>query len=88
MVTNAINAGQFPVVWNPATLLPNDAEANAKWQSIQGSVPNIAPKGTLMGDFSGVQYPANDPDCWWTFGQCVTSKRQGIQPDIAQMPEV
>ncbi|KAF5327792.1 hypothetical protein D9619_004944 [Psilocybe cf. subviscida] len=86
-VTNAINAGQFPPIWTPATLLPNDADANAKWQSIQGSVPNIAPKGTNAGDFSGVHYTNDDPDCWWTFSKCTTSKKAGIAPDIAQMPE-
>ncbi|KAF5327313.1 hypothetical protein D9619_004268 [Psilocybe cf. subviscida] len=86
-VTEAVNAGEFPIVWAPATLLPNDANANAKWQSIQGSVPNIAPKGTNSGNFSTVQYTSDDPDCWWTWGQCTTSKKSGIPPDIARMPE-
>ncbi|KAF9475385.1 glycoside hydrolase/deacetylase [Pholiota conissans] len=77
----------FPPVWEPATIVAGDTAAMAKWNSIQGSVPNIAPKGTLAGDFSSVHYSPTDPDCWWTFENCVTPKAPGLVPDIADMPE-
>ncbi|KAF8174268.1 carbohydrate esterase family 4 protein [Pholiota molesta] len=84
-VTNALP--NFPTIGSPATIVPGDTAAMAKWASIQGSVPNIAPKGTVNGDFSGVNYTPDDPDCWWTFDKCVTPKAPGLLPDIATMPE-
>jgi hypothetical protein len=42
----------------------------------------------VNGDFSGVNYTPDDPDCWWTFDKCVTPKAPGLLPDIATMPEV
>ncbi|KAF9473035.1 carbohydrate esterase family 4 protein [Pholiota conissans] len=85
LVSNALPT--FPTPWTPATILPGDSAAMAKWNSIQGSIPNIAPKGTLTGNFSTVHYTADDPDCWWTFNNCVTPKAPGLVPDIAIMPE-
>ena len=34
----------FPPIWQTAFILPNDTAAQAKWSSIAGSIPNIAPK--------------------------------------------
>ena len=34
----------FPQVWQPATILPNDSNALAKWESIRTKVPDISPK--------------------------------------------
>ena len=55
----------FPTIWQPATILPTDTAAQAKWASISSSVPtNIQPRGTAMGDFSNVTYDTvNDPAC-------------------------
>ncbi|KAH7906360.1 carbohydrate esterase family 4 protein [Hygrophoropsis aurantiaca] len=86
-------AGKFPTVWVPATIIANDTNAQAKYNSILGQIPNIPPKGTqpasLEGDFSNFtpSYPATDPDCWWTYDQCVTPKLAGLPPDLAGVPE-
>lgn len=81
----------FPPNWvQPAILLPNDAAANALWNQIKPQIPtNIAPRGTVQGDFSGVSppYPSTDPDCWWTYNNCVTPKLAGLKPDITGVPE-
>ncbi|KAH7886777.1 carbohydrate esterase family 4 protein [Phlebopus sp. FC_14] len=83
--------GQFPPLWTPATILTNDSNAQAKYQSIQSQIPNIAPKGTqpqsLEGNWSGLSYPSSDPDCWWTYDQCTTPKLSGLPPDLAAVPE-
>lgn len=80
---------EFPPIWQPATIVSGDTTAQDKWQSISGSVPNINPKGTAMGDFSDIAptYPHDDPDCWWTMSQCVSPKQSGIPQDIASVPE-
>jgi len=44
-------------------------------------------QGTLEGDTSGVNYGADDPDCWWTRSQCVSPKHDGIPEDIHNVPE-
>jgi hypothetical protein len=82
--------GAFPTIWQPATILPNDTEALAKWQSIQAMVPtNISVKGTMAGNFSNFTptYNPTDPDCWWTFDKCVVPKLPGLPPDVATLPE-
>ncbi|KAJ6458980.1 carbohydrate esterase family 4 protein [Mycena sanguinolenta] len=89
-VAAAVTGGQFPPIWEPVTEVPaNDTEGRAKFLAINGSIPNIAPKGTIAGDFSNFTptYPLTDPDCWWTFHQCVTPKVAGLNPDIASVPE-
>jgi len=81
----------FPTIWQPASILSNDTDAQAKYQSIQSAIPNIQPKGTqpasLMGNFSGNQYSSSDPDCWWTYDKCITPKISGLPPDVAAAPE-
>ncbi|KAJ7189935.1 hypothetical protein B0H12DRAFT_1246494 [Mycena haematopus] len=81
-VTNAMSS--FPGIWDYAsTILPNDAAGLAKFASMNSSIPKIAPRGTLTGDLSGVTYSDSDPDCWWTYSNCVTPKLSGLAPDIA-----
>ncbi|KAJ7479720.1 carbohydrate esterase family 4 protein [Mycena latifolia] len=86
-VTNAIPS--FPTISkNVTAILPNDSVAQAKFASFSANIPNIAPRGTLGGDFSGVTYDgAADADCWWTQTQCVTPKLAGLKPDIVAVPE-
>jgi hypothetical protein len=47
-------------------------------------------QGTLTGDFSNFtpSYPPSDPDCWWTYHQCVNPKLSGLSADVASVPEV
>ncbi|KAF8968143.1 carbohydrate esterase family 4 protein [Flammula alnicola] len=84
-ITNAL--ASFPPIWQPATIVQGDTAAMAKWSAIQPNVPNIPPKGTLQGNFSGVNYLPGDPDCWWTYSKCTTPKASGLPADIAAMPE-
>ncbi|KDR66886.1 hypothetical protein GALMADRAFT_161844 [Galerina marginata CBS 339.88] len=84
-VTDAL--ASFPIIWQPATIVPEDSNAQAKWAAIQPSVPNIPPKGTLEGNFEGLNYPADDPDCWWTNTKCNNPKTGGIPADVFTMPE-
>ncbi|KAJ7479709.1 carbohydrate esterase family 4 protein [Mycena latifolia] len=80
----------FPTIWQPVTSVPtNDTTGRAKFLAMNSSIPNIAPKGTLAGDFSSFTptYSASDPDCWWTYDKCVTPKLSGLDADIASVPE-
>ncbi|KAJ6458984.1 hypothetical protein C8R45DRAFT_1081539 [Mycena sanguinolenta] len=81
-VAAAVTGGQFPPIWEPVTEVPaNDTEGRAKFLAINGRA--------IAGDFSNFTptYPLTDPDCWWTFHQCVTPKVAGLNPDIASVPE-
>lgn len=64
-------SSQYPAIWEIASIVQGDTEANAAYNAIisQPNFPNIAPKGTPQGDFSGVQYNDSDPDCWYVW-QC------------------
>ncbi|KAF8546037.1 hypothetical protein OG21DRAFT_1264723, partial [Imleria badia] len=90
-VSEAIAAGKFPPIWTPATIVQGDTNALAKYQSIQSQIPNIPPNGnqpgSLEGDWTGVTYPANDPNCWWTYTKCTTPKLPGLPPDLTAVPE-
>ncbi|KAJ3512592.1 hypothetical protein NLJ89_g3430 [Agrocybe chaxingu] len=77
----------FPSIWQQASLLPGDDNAAAKWAAIQPNVPDIAPKGTPQGDFSGMSYGSDDPDCWWTVSKCTNPKVQNVPADVTVMPE-
>lgn len=87
LVTNALSS--FPTIGQPVLSIPaNDTVALAKFNAITG-IPNIAPKGvngTLSNDTIN-NYPATDPDCWWTSSDCVTPKVSGLAPDISSVPE-
>jgi len=81
-------AAKFPNNWETATIVSSDAAGLAKWNSIKGSIPtNITARGTVAGDFSGVNYDQSDPDCWWTWNKCTTPKLAGLKPDTVSMPE-
>ncbi|KZP15539.1 carbohydrate esterase family 4 protein [Athelia psychrophila] len=81
-------AAKFPNNWETATIVASDAAGLAKWNAIKGSIPtNITARGTTAGDFSGVNYPSSDPDCWWTYNKCTTPKLAGLHPDTVNMPE-
>ncbi|KII90446.1 carbohydrate esterase family 4 protein [Plicaturopsis crispa FD-325 SS-3] len=87
---SATKLASFPPIWQPATILANDTTAQAKWNSISGSIPtNISVKGTTAGDFSNFTptYNPVDTDCWWTYHNCVTPKLAGLPMDIADVPE-
>ncbi|KAJ7479745.1 carbohydrate esterase family 4 protein [Mycena latifolia] len=78
----------FPGIWDyAATILSNDAAGRAKFATFSSSIPDIAPRGTITGDISGVKYSDSDPDCWWTYSLCVTPKLSGLKPDVASVPE-
>ena len=34
-----------------------------------------------------MNYGSDDPDCWWTWSNCVTPKHDGLPADIATVPE-
>lgn len=79
----------FPPIWQIASILPSDTNAQSKWAGIQPNVPNIPTKGTPTGNFTNftLTYSPTDPDCWWTYHQCTTPKLQGLPSDIASVPE-
>ncbi|KAL1408950.1 chitin deacetylase [Vanrija albida] len=88
---NAVKS-QYPAIWSSATLVPGDDAAATLFASINATLnqrlPNTQPRGTHMGDWTGVNYPPNDPDCWWTWKQCTTPAADtGIAADISTMPE-
>ncbi|KAJ7061020.1 carbohydrate esterase family 4 protein [Mycena amicta] len=89
-VTAAMSASQFPPIWVPvAGILSTDSAAMTKFKSFNSTVPNIAPKGVLGVPDPNAQtnYPATDPDCWWTASTCTTPKASGVKGDIAAVPE-
>ncbi|KDE04459.1 hypothetical protein MVLG_05107 [Microbotryum lychnidis-dioicae p1A1 Lamole] len=80
----------FPDIWSTANLSFAGVTAHDKalFQSMESGIPNVAPRGTRAGDFSGVTYDiTKDPDCWWTDTRCTTPKLAGLQPDITRCPE-
>ncbi|BGP42244.1 hypothetical protein JCM10450v2_006336 [Rhodotorula kratochvilovae] len=82
-VAALIAGGSFPPIWEIANLSTAKPEVTALFQSLNSSIPKIAPKGTPEGDFTSVNYDGvADPDCWWTYKQCHTPKAEGVQPDV------
>ncbi|KAF8900822.1 carbohydrate esterase family 4 protein [Gymnopilus junonius] len=79
--------GSFPPIWQAASIVSGDSNAEAKWASIQPNVPDIPPKGNLEGNVEGINYPSDDPDCWWTNTKCTQSKVTGVPEDVSIMPE-
>ncbi|KAI6136442.1 carbohydrate esterase family 4 protein [Pisolithus sp. B1] len=75
--------------WLP--FYPMTPTLKATYQSIEGSIPKIPPKGrkadSVNGNFGGYKYNSNDPDCWWTYSMCTTPNVSGIPDDIAAVPE-
>ncbi|KAI0056293.1 chitin deacetylase [Artomyces pyxidatus] len=86
----ASQLGNFPPIFTVASVLANDSEAIAMWNSISGKIPtNIEPKGLPNGSTIGVTNynDTTDPDCWWTIHQCTTPKLAGLPNDISVVPE-
>ncbi|KAJ3760316.1 carbohydrate esterase family 4 protein [Lentinula raphanica] len=88
--------GSFPTVWQVPSILANDSNALAMWNSISSNIPtsisvkaNISfrPQTSLVTQPPPSDYPSDDPDCWWTYNQCVTPKLTGVSPDISDAPE-
>ncbi|PPQ75102.1 hypothetical protein CVT26_008136 [Gymnopilus dilepis] len=79
--------GSFPSIWQAASIVPGDSNAEAKWASIQPNVPDISPKGDFEGNVQGLNYPSDDPDCWWTNTKCTMPKYPNIPEDVSIMPE-
>ncbi|GAA5867846.1 hypothetical protein JCM3774_005879 [Rhodotorula dairenensis] len=78
----------YPPIWQIANLSTAQSEATSLYSALSPSIPNISPRGTPTGNFTGVNYNgAEDPDCWWTWKQCHTPKLAGILPDIYNVPE-
>lgn len=83
----------FPTVWETASIVSGDTAATNVWNEIQksGIIPSdVAQKGTGgTGDFSSVtpSYSKSDPDCWWSYDNCVKPKHDNIPDDIYQCPE-
>ncbi|KAE9400016.1 carbohydrate esterase family 4 protein [Gymnopus androsaceus JB14] len=85
-VTDALNS--FPPVWKGASILSSDSAALAMWNSISDSIPtDIAVKVSFYASFISSNYSSSDPDCWWTYDQCITPKLTGLPPDVAAAPE-
>ncbi|KIK60711.1 carbohydrate esterase family 4 protein [Collybiopsis luxurians FD-317 M1] len=76
--------GSFPPQWEKATILANDSAAQAKWASINGSIPTNISVKTQPPPSS---YSSDDPDCWWTYNLCTTPKLSGLSPDVSAAPE-
>ncbi|TFK48946.1 carbohydrate esterase family 4 protein [Heliocybe sulcata] len=78
----------YPTIWTIANLQTADTDAVALFNTLNSTIPQIAPKGTPTGDFSNVTptYPAADPDCWWSYHQCTTPKISGIANDVTRCP--
>ncbi|KAJ7479739.1 hypothetical protein FB451DRAFT_1365459 [Mycena latifolia] len=82
--------GAFPPAYQPvASILDNDTSAQQKFLAMKAGIPNIAPRGTLDGNFTQARaaYDPADPYCWWMYGQCVTPKLSGLKPDVASVLE-
>ena len=80
----------YPPNWGTASVSFTGALTadKAVFTKMKSSIPNIAPRGTRDGDFSGVKYDdSKDPDCWWTDTNCVKPKLAGLPNDITSCPE-
>ncbi|KAJ8081458.1 hypothetical protein PM082_007303 [Marasmius tenuissimus] len=74
----------FPEVFTPAKILPNDATARAKFDQIKSKIPKIAPKTEADKE----TYDRDkDTDCWWTITQCTKAKTKDVPSDIDLVPE-
>lgn len=83
-------ASHFPTVWEIASVLPHDKEANRVWSKIKSSgvIPtHIKPKGQPDGSMQGTNYDYDtDPDCWWTATTCTKPKHKPMPEDITNCP--
>ncbi|KIK67068.1 carbohydrate esterase family 4 protein [Collybiopsis luxurians FD-317 M1] len=77
-------SNSFPVNWQTATILSGDTAALDKWNSISASIPTNISQQTQPPP---ADYPSSDPDCWWTYSNCLTPKLAGLPSDVAAAPE-
>ncbi|GAA5981256.1 hypothetical protein JCM5350_006078 [Sporobolomyces pararoseus] len=80
----------YPDVWATADLSNAGISEydRSLFNALNSTIPNIAPRGTRAGDFSGVTYDGvKDEDCWWTYSRCTSPKLQGLKPDVTQCDE-
>ncbi|PWN21775.1 glycoside hydrolase/deacetylase [Microstroma glucosiphilum] len=81
-------ASAYPTIWTIASIPTADTYASSVFNAMSSGIPNIAPRGTSNGDFSGVTYDTStDPDCWWTQTGCTKPKAAGIPDDVITCPE-
>ncbi|CEQ41996.1 SPOSA6832_03749, partial [Sporobolomyces salmonicolor] len=81
--------GTYPTIWQTANISQSGiSQADRElFYSLNSSIPDIAPRGTRAGNFSGVVYNSSDPDCWWSWDKCTTPKLPGLDPDIIKCEE-
>ncbi|GAA6063372.1 hypothetical protein JCM10212_000311 [Sporobolomyces blumeae] len=86
-VTEVINT--YPDIWVTADLSNSGITQSDRdlFAQLNASIPDIAPRGTRAGDFTGVSYDSSDPDCWWTYNKCTTPKIKTIPDDVTLCQE-
>ncbi|KAI5481781.1 chitin deacetylase, carbohydrate esterase family 4 protein [Pseudohyphozyma bogoriensis] len=86
-VTDVIDT--YPAIWVTANLSQSGILDSDKaiYTAMEAGIPDIAPRGTRAGNFSGVNYNSTDPYCWWSWDKCTTPKLAGLQDDITRCPE-
>ncbi|GAA5873034.1 hypothetical protein JCM16303_006921 [Sporobolomyces ruberrimus] len=80
----------YPSIWVTADLSNSGISQydRSLFSGLNSTIPQIAPRGTRAGDFTGVTYSGTeDPDCWWTYSRCTTPKLQGLKADVTQCNE-
>ena len=84
---------KYPTIWETASMVDGDTDAQALFEKINATVnekvPNIQPRGTSNGDWTGVNTTGlNTPEvCWWTQGGCTQPAEDlGITPDVTTLP--
>ena len=81
----------YPTIWQTAGIVAGDTEAQAIFAQVNATVnqlvPDVQPRGTAAGDWTGVNYNSSDPACWWTYRQCDTPSNPAIHADITTVPE-
>ncbi|GAA5885827.1 hypothetical protein JCM5296_000156 [Sporobolomyces johnsonii] len=79
--------GTYPAIWQTADVSQTGISDYDKslFNALNSTIPDIAPRGTRAGDFTGVVYDGNaDPDCWWTYNRCTTPKLAGLEEDVTK----
>ncbi|GAA6043436.1 hypothetical protein JCM8097_002857 [Rhodosporidiobolus ruineniae] len=80
----------YPEIWKTADLSASGITQDDKaiFAAMNSSIPNIAPRGTRAGDFTGVVYNGDkDPDCWWSYNKCTSPKLAGLPKDVTKCNE-
>lgn len=79
----------YPPIWvTPGAETFTTAEFQQVNKSINWSmVPNIPPNKLVNGALDLSTYSTSDPNCWWSYKNCVNPKFPGLKPDISRCPE-